>query len=100
MPVSEMLARMSSREVSEWMAYSQIEPMASERSDRVELLLGQLLVLLANINRDTKRRKRPYSLEDFMPWLRGQQKPRQSWQQQLAIVEALNIAFGGDDLRH
>lgn len=102
MSVGELLERISSRELTEWIAYQQLEPMQAERSDRIELLLGQLLVLLANVNRDTKKRKRPYSLEDFMPWLRGgaAQKSRQTLEQQLAIVEVLNAAFGGDDLRH
>lgn len=101
MPVGELLARTSSHELTEWIAYAQLEPLQSERGDRIELLLGQLLTLTANANRDRKKRSQPYELVDFMPWLRGVvQPPQQTWQHQLAIVEALNAAMGGDDLRH
>lgn len=98
MTVSELLARVSSRELSEWMAYAELEPFGSPRSDRLEALAGQELTLLANVNRDPKKKSAPYRIEEFMPWLEIR-KPAQSWQEQLAIAEMLNSLFGGDDRR-
>jgi uncharacterized protein YbaP (TraB family) len=54
---------------------------------------------VANCHRDPKRR--PYKLEEFLPDFDGEKpkKKQQTWQEQLAVVEALNAAFGGKDLR-
>ena len=61
-----------------------------------------IAALLANIHRDDKKRPQPFMPEDFFPRLTADApKPveRQSWQQMLATVEMLNVAFGGKDLR-
>ena len=97
MTVGELLERISSQEMSEWMAFYELEPFGAVRQDRAELLLGQQLQLVANVNRDPKR-SRAFALEDVMPWYKAQ-RPRQTVKEQLAIVEALNRQFGGDDLR-
>lgn len=65
MPVGEMLERMSSSELSEWMAFFSIEgPTGEERAD---WRAGMVASTIANVNRDSKRQKRPYKPEDFMP---------------------------------
>lgn len=62
MTVAELLDRMSSREFSEWMAFDQIEPFGDDWRQT-----GLLASLTANTNRDPKKRKHPYEIEDFMP---------------------------------
>jgi hypothetical protein len=32
-----------------------------------DMLLAQMLTLMANVNRDTKKRSRPYHMLDFLP---------------------------------
>jgi len=53
---------------------------------------------LANIHRDSRRR--PYTVQDFMPgW--GREPPRrQTPEETVRMIEMLNAAFGGRDLRH
>lgn len=62
-----MLARLTSRELSEWMAYDAVEGLPDRR---LELLLAQLLAMTANIHRDPKARREPVGALEFMPWLR------------------------------
>jgi len=64
MTVGELLARISSRELSEWMAFFSLEPWGTEVED---WRFGMLASVFANANRDPKKRKRPYEPEDFMP---------------------------------
>ncbi len=96
MPVGELLNRISSQELTEWMAYYALEPFGEERAD---LRAGIVASTVANTARDPKKRARPYRPQEFMPTFDRQSK-RQTWQQQLRIVEMLNAAFGGKDLRH
>ena len=58
--------------------------------------------MIANTNRDPEKHPEPFEITDFL--LKFGEEPAESktqtWQEQLAIVEMLNIAFGGKDLRH
>ena len=97
MTVEELLARISSRELSEWLAYAGLEPFGPERAD---LRSGIVAATVANVHRDPKKRRKPYTSADFMPRFRLEQgADGQDWPQQLALVEQLNVAFGGKDLR-
>lgn len=94
---AELLARISSRELSEWMALASMELLGQER---IELLLAQLLALTTNVNRSED--DDPVSAMDFLPWWPETPASRsdgQSPEEMLALVEALNQAFGGQDLR-
>lgn len=94
----ELLERADSRELAEWQAYYRLEPFGSERGD---IQAGIVASTVANVNRDSKKRRKPYRPDDFMPkfdeaWQR-QQEP--AWQRMLRTVETLNRAMGGKDLR-
>lgn len=65
MTVRELLERMSSRELTEWMAYAQIEPFGEERGDIRQAITSSLI---ANANRDPKKQSKAYEPEDFMPF--------------------------------
>jgi hypothetical protein len=95
MTVDELLHRISSRELAEWQAYFRLEPFGEERAD---LRAAIIAATVANTARDPKRRRRPFRPEEFMPRF-GRERLRQTWQEQLAIVEMLNVALGGHDLR-
>jgi hypothetical protein len=95
---AELLCRISSRELSEWMALASLEPLGQER---IELLLAQLLALTANVHRGED--DDPVSAWDFLPWwpdaAPASQTDGQSPEEMLAMAEMLVQAFGGQDLR-
>lgn len=95
--MAEVQRTISGREFAEWLAYYQIEPWGEERAD---LRAGIVASTVANVHR-TKSQK-AYKPEDFVPKFKVPEKEpdRQTWEEQLMIVEMLNEAFGGRDLRN
>jgi hypothetical protein len=73
MTVRELLSRVDSYELSEWMAYGQIEPFGPHADDRRH---GERMALTANIHRDAKRRARPFEAADFMLGMREPRQPQ------------------------
>jgi hypothetical protein len=52
--------------------------------------MAMLACLIANANRDEKKRREPYTVQDFMPYLeRSAEGRRQTWQEQKAILMAM-----------
>ncbi len=100
--VDALLASLSSRQISEWMAYFALEPFGEERAD---LRAALIACLIANANRDEKKRPTPFRVEEFMPVRETTSLPlesagsstptplpegrRQTWQEQKAIMERL-----------
>ena len=80
---------MSSREFTEWLAYYRLEPFGPEADDA---RMAHLMALIANVNRDPKRRKTPWTPGDFLP-RRG---PRPAEVETLRPrIDAAMAAFGG-----
>jgi len=97
MTVAELLARISSRELSEWMAYERLEPFGERRADLRSAIVASTV---ANTARDEKKRNRPFKPEEFMPeFKREEEEEIEPWRRQLQVVEAMNAALGGRDLR-
>lgn len=71
MTVEEMLERMSSRELTEWRAYWEIEPWGEERAD---LRVGTLSAIVANVARG--KGQRPFSPADFFYRPAAASRPR------------------------
>ena len=98
------MREMHATELVEWRAYYAMEPFGEAQADH---RAGVLTALLANINRDPKRRSEPFAPTDFMPdrTLTPAERAAQDAPQQLsqeafmAYIETLNAAFGGQDLR-
>lgn len=79
------------------MAYAELEPFGPLQDDA---RAGMVSSVVANTARDPKKQRRPFEPADFFPALEGGKRQRQqSWQEQLQIVEMLNAALGGQDLR-
>jgi hypothetical protein len=101
MTVDELLDRTSSQELSEWRAYHSIEPFPSERE---EMLLANIAAILTNVHRDRDHTSEVTPL-DFMPWLDNSSYEMSDDDEPMdpdtmvAYIEALNMAFGGQDLR-
>ena len=72
------------------MAYARLEPFGSEADDH---RLAQLLALIANVNRDPKRRKTPWTPEDFLPRRLRHSTPAQD--NLRPRIDAAMAAFGG-----
>lgn len=93
MTVGELLQRISSRELSEWMAFFSLEPWGCEVED---WRFGMLASVVANANRDAKKRRQPYEPQDFMP--KRSKCEEQSWEEQARILEmwakALESKYG------
>ncbi|MFW6034562.1 MAG: phage tail assembly protein T [bacterium] len=88
MTVADLLGRISSRELAEWMAYERaFGPLGGERGDYQAALVAQTV---ANANRGKKQRVR--KLSDFLlRWSRQRQSP----QQQLEIMRRVVARAGG-----
>lgn len=91
MTKKELLVRMDSYEIQEWIEYNKVEPLEY----RADLRAGIICSVIANVNRGKKQKA--FKPTDFMPET-AKKKP-QTWEEQLSMVEILNAAFGGKDLR-
>ncbi|MGQ5580924.1 phage tail assembly protein T [Streptomyces sp. ECR3.8] len=89
----ELLARTSSAELTEWMAYERVTgPLGPERMDA---LFATLAATVANTARAKGRKAEP---KDFMPkWDQGD-KGFTDWEQMLDAVKSYNRQIGGTDL--
>lgn len=90
-PRDEMLSRMSSAELTEWIAFSNIEPFGVEVD-----LIGHAITssTVANVNR--QKGKKAYTPEDFMPKF---EKRQQTVEEMIQFAEMFTVALGGKDLR-
>ena len=89
MTVGEMMARMSAREVLEWRLFASHSQIGSLRGDMQAARVAQTV---AEVNRDSKRRKKPYQLIDFMPDPWQTLRPKRT---AADIERDLRAAFGG-----
>lgn len=82
---------MTAQEFQSWKAFYLVEPFGNTREDH---RFGVVAATIANVfKKKSTNRVKP---ADFFP----DYKPRrQDWQEQLQVVEMLNAAFGGRDLR-
>ena len=89
---SELLERISSREITEWMAFSQLEPFGAEAG-----YVGHAITAstVANVNRE--KSKKAYEVSDFMPTM-GKKEP-QTPAEMIQFAEMFTIALGGKDIR-
>lgn len=62
--VRELLHRIDSKELTEWMAFYQLEPWGADVDD---WRAGMIASTVANVHRDPKKRREPFSPQDFMP---------------------------------
>jgi len=93
MTVAELLRRISSRELTEWMAFGQLEPFGAESN-----FLGHAITAstVANVNR--AKGQKAYEVSDFMPNMEG--KKEQTEAEMIQFAEMWTAAMGGKDLRH
>ena len=92
MTVAELLARVSSKELTEWMAFDRLEPFGTNTQ-----YLGPAITssVVANVNRP--KSKKAMKPEDFMP--KFKKKKKQTTGDMIGIAAHLTAALGGEDLR-
>ena len=59
---------MSSREFAEWRVYAAQEPIGEKRGD---LRIATVATLLAESNRDRKKRRKPFRIAEFLELFQG-----------------------------
>ena len=84
--VRELLARIDSLELSEWIEYYKTDPFGNARSD---LQSGVIAATIANVNRG--KNSQSYTPMDFMPF---QEKPVQDEDE---MREVMNLMAKGND---
>lgn len=85
-PIGELQRRMTYVEFVEWAAYLEVEPIGNRRLD---LHVARLMTLLANVNRDPKRRA--YQLDEFLiDWWGERRSPENVLAKFRAISERIN----------
>lgn len=88
MTVKELLERVDSKELTEWMAYYTLEPFGQPADD---LRMGIIASTEANAHRDPKRKA--FTPNDFIP---DYSKKHQSIEEQKTLVMQWNALLGGD----
>lgn len=79
----ELLGRMSSQELTDWMVYAQVEPFGDERADLRAALVASVI---ANVNRDPKKKPKPFDIADFMLFRDKAEATREDVEQQIASL--------------
>lgn len=92
MTVAELLDRVSSRELTEWMAFGQLEPFGGRTQ-----YIGHAITAstIANVYRG--KGKSAYPIEQFMPTFKPPKE--QTVEEMIQIAAMLTAAHGGQDLR-
>ncbi|MEU1194919.1 DUF4035 domain-containing protein [Streptomyces sp. NPDC005813] len=89
--MAELLARTSSAELTEWIAYEKVTgPLGGARDD---VLMAMLSAVVANANRG--KGSRSMKAQDFLP--KWDRERRMDWRDMLAAVKSINSRFGGSD---
>ena len=104
---NELLERISSRELSEQSEYDRLEPFSA--GEKVfQWQIAQLTWVIAETNRDKDIKPDPYKIEEFMPKFVSDSPPdteyvavpkKQSLQDQLAVVNLINAAWGRPEIK-
>lgn len=89
MTVAELLARISSAELTEWIAFSYLEPFGSEA-----YYIGHAITASTYANMNRKKGTKPLPLSEFLP---GFKKEKQTTSEMLNIAQMYAAAFGSKD---
>lgn len=91
MTVKELLQRMDSRELSEWMAYYNIEPFGEERAD-----IRQAITSSEVRNSYAKHRTSPL---DFIPKFIQERKKPMGWEAMKGMLQGFTKLYNGGKVK-
>lgn len=89
-----MLGRININQLREWKAFAELEPFGPLRDDS---RAAQTSWMLAELHRDRKKRRKAFTLEDFVLEAEGRPRPprpRKSWEAMRAIGAAMARQYG------
>lgn len=89
-----MLREMTWKQFIGWMRYYSEEPFGEERADLRSAIVA---CVIANANRDPKKRPRPFSPQDFMPLAKRQSggyKPITDPKKWKEMTQVMRTAYG------
>jgi len=92
MTVAELLDRISSRELTEWIVFSQLEPFGSEAG-----YVGHAIVAKTVADANRAKGQKAFEVDDFMPKF-GPRKEK-TVEEMLQFAQMMTIGLGGKDLR-
>lgn len=92
MTVGQLLASMSAREFTEWMAFDSLEPFGDQRAD---LRAGIVAATVVNSNPWRKKGSRAARPSDFMLVNQGERRPAMHPEAQMMLCRALTMLAGG-----
>lgn len=93
MTVEELLSRVSSRELTEWGLYYELEPFGEWRAD---LRMGiQTAAQVNSVPRNKKERHKAWKPEDFMPDFERDARKGPNQDVLFEKVKMLSAVFGG-----
>jgi hypothetical protein len=89
-----LLEEMSAETWVLWQLYYDLDPWGEERAD---LRSGMIAAVIAETNRDKKKRRKPYTPQEFMPQFDRPPPKPQTPEEQAAILRMWVEVLGGDD---
>ena len=95
LPVRDLLARIGSDELTEWMAFYQMEPFGDFRAD---VRSGIVAATFANAHRS--RDAKPFTPEDFMPFVDKQIEKQPTKQEAKINATRLKAMFAHRVKKH
>lgn len=94
-----LLAEMSAEQFDEWTAFYLLEPWGEQRTEE---MIAILCSIVANANRDPKKRSKPFTQADFMPkreWKPAKQKQSVEVMKQKLVAIAQSAKKGSTNGR-
>ena len=73
--------------------YEQQMQYRKDMLENIEWYIARVCSIIANVNRDTKKRKKPYTEKDFIS---KHKIEKQTVEQQEIMLKALTLAMGGE----
>jgi len=87
--VNALLQSISGKQLTEWMAFFELEPFGQEW-----MQTGMITAMIANVNRDAKKRSEPFQPTDFIP---GYRKPPEDPEAVARKIEAYFMTLANHD---
>ncbi len=91
--VEALLRSLTAKQFHDWERYAELEPFGEKRAD---YRAASICATIANVNRG--KGQKAYAVEDFVLKFEQPESTRQTWQQQLAIANAIALAFNAPGL--
>lgn len=91
MTVAELLQRISSKELTEWLAFYRTEPFGDVRAD-----LRSAIIACVMANAWRGKNTKVFTVEDFMPKFKSERKKQQTPEEMANILRGIAECFKED----